>query len=40
MQHQTQGHGLCAGLVLEKDSGQEAGHGPEIRVALPDSTSQ
>ena len=33
MQHQAQGHGLCAGLVLKKDSGQEAGHGTEIRIA-------
>ena len=23
MQHQAQGHGLCAGLVLEKDSGHK-----------------
>ena len=33
MQHQAQGHGLCAGLVLEKDSGQKTGHGTKVRIA-------
>ena len=34
MQHQAQGHGLCAGLVLEKDSGQKTGHGTNVFHAM------